>query len=328
MAYKTSIYQGNQHMYDTFVRNSKNGTIFHEMNFLSYHQDRFDTIYLMTKKGNSPMAVCAGVIQEDEDGKGFIAHKGSTYGGPVIKNGGGYSYGNKIFDSIIEYLTDNEFDYWQFRLAPSHLCETQAEEVEFEALQRGGKLLPPELTTFVQLRDDIDSMDQLLDQFSSRARRAYRKADDTGIEVKWDDPDLASYHEILSETLDERYEAEPTHTLEELELLKRKYPNRIFLTTAYHNNKMIAGSLIMLLNTVSAHAFYFATRQDSYQLGGLNKVIPDAILTLHQDHQIYNFNFGISSGKYGKTPNSGLFKFKEGFHNRNILRKTFKLHFS
>ena len=68
--------------WDSFVRESKNGTFLLERSFMDYHSDRFQDCSLMIYEDN----LLIGLFPANWEEKGHIvwSHQGLTYGGLVL----------------------------------------------------------------------------------------------------------------------------------------------------------------------------------------------------------------------------------------------------
>ena len=64
--------------------------------------------------------------------------------------------------------------------------------------------------------------------------RRLRKAHQNGVTVVRD-ASLPEFWEVLNENLEKRFGAKPVHTLQEMELLKSRFPENIIQYNAYRN---------------------------------------------------------------------------------------------
>lgn len=86
---------------------------------------------------------------------------------------------------------------------------------------------------------------------------------------------------------------------------------------------MIAGVLVFILNSRVLNCFYICHDEKFQHLRPLNLVFSHLITWGLKEG--FNFvDWGISTEKKGKDVNSGLFKFKESFGGRGVLRETYK----
>jgi predicted N-acyltransferase len=76
------------------------------------------------------------------------------------------------------------------------------------------------------------------------ARTSMRKSLRDGVRIAITD-DFFAFYEILKTNLRMRHNVSPTHTLQELLLLKQKFPSEILLFGAYYNDILIADALFL-----------------------------------------------------------------------------------
>ena len=84
-------------------------------------------------------------------------------------------------------------------------------------------------------------------------------------------------------------------------------------------DKVIAGIVLFVFET-AVHAQYIASDNKFQHLRPLNAVV-DYIVQWSKKCGYKYFNFGTANENDGKKINYGLFKFKEGFGGRGVLRE-------
>jgi len=291
-------------IWDEFIKNSKNGNIFHTRKFLSYHKDRFIDKSILIYKKNRLLGVFPAAKFKDK----IISHRGSTYGGLIVRKDNKLNDTLNIWQEIKNYYKKS-IEYrkneYIFDIYPS-------EEVEFAAKKIGFREIYEELSTCI----DLDFI-----KLSERRKRAYKKCKD--LKIKFDDMDYKSYYEILETNLI-KHNSTPTHLLEEMQLLKTLLPKNYFLVTIYLDNIMIAGIWLVLANSKTAHTFYIAQNYEYSNFQPLTCIVLKIIEFLQKNNFKY-LNFGISTENQGKFINSGLFEFKESFGGFGVSRKYLRL---
>jgi hypothetical protein len=226
-----------QNIWDEFVKNSKNGTIFHTRKFLSYHpKDRFKDASILIYKKNKLIGIFPAVEFENK----IISHRGSTYGGLVV------SKKNKLNDSL--EMWENIINYYkktiEFRKSEYIFDLYPSDEVIFAAKKLG----------FFEVADELSTcLDLNYIKFTKGRKWALTKC--KNLKIVFNDMNYKDYYEILKNNLI-KHNATPTHTLEEMKKLKLLLPNNYFLISIYLENKMIAGIWLVLANTKTAHTFY------------------------------------------------------------------------
>ena len=117
-----------------------------------------------------------------------------------------------------------------------------------------------------------------------------------------------------------RHNVQPTHTLDELQLLKKIFPERIKLFSATFENRMVAGVVMFECNKRVTLAFYISHDEDFQQYRGVNYLFFEIIKWAIRNSYGY-LDFGIFT--VDMDPNWGLGRFKESFGAQGIFRDTF-----
>lgn len=311
----------NEHreLWDDFVRESRNGTLFHTQRFLSYHEPgKFkDNSLLVYDKGDI-VSVFPAVLHEDRVLK---SHGGSSYGGPVFNFTAGQKVVHDTMNSIEEYAISKGFESIEMRICPRVMHKYPSEDVDYILWYLGYEVVSAELSTAVQLfsiRDEID-IDKC---YRNDTWRSVKKANNMGVTIK-DSDDWDIFWDILSDNLHYKHRATPTHTLEEINRLRDLCPGEIELTASYYKGELTAGVVTFICNSSTVHTFYIAQDYTYQKTRSLNLVFHELILYYYQQGYKY-LNFGISTESGGTAINEGLFRFKEGFGARGTIRRYYK----
>jgi len=163
------------------------------------------------------------------------------------------------------------------------------------------------------------SENEVLNTFSSESRRAVRRAVKLGVQVR-ESEDYETFYKILKRNLKMRHNVQPTHTLDELLLLRKIYPDRIRLFGAYVEHEMVAGVVMFDCNERVVLAFYISHNEDRQQFRGVNCLFYEIIKWAIRKKFAY-LDFGIFT--VNMDPNWGLGRFKESFGAQGIFRDTF-----
>ncbi len=155
--------------------------------------------------------------------------------------------------------------------------------------------------------------------FGKNARE--RKANTNKLIIK----ETADYHQfwdILSNNLQKQYDLKPVHTLDEIMLLAKRFPENIRLFCSYLDNIMLAGAVVYLSKNV-CHIQYNAASEI-----GKKYCAQDLILNYLIEHRfstVKYIDFGVSTEDEGKYLNTGLAEYKEGFGARTIVHDLYKI---
>jgi lipid II:glycine glycyltransferase (peptidoglycan interpeptide bridge formation enzyme) len=133
------------------------------------------------------------------------------------------------------------------------------------------------------------------------------------------DPSPNDAYDLILSNLDNRYEKKPVHSLEELQDLKDKYPNRLHFWKAQDKEGNVLGTVVsFMVNKQGAHDFYIAKNFNFAK----HNVMPFLFTEIFKHYQSegYNwFNFGISSrGDFVKW---GILQAKEKLGGRASVRE-------
>jgi len=295
-------------VWDDFVSDSFNGTIFNKQKFLSYHIDKkFDDYSLMFKDKKEIVAVLTAA----KVGNDLVSHPGASFGGIILKNND-ISLVLDIIDSLLNYASEKSFSSISMRLPPIVLCKYSTDTTEFCLFYKGFSHSAIELSTYVPLGVTEPEYEVI-----RKAKRSNEK-----FVVVRESTDFDQFYVILCNNL-KKFNATPTHSLDELLKLKQMFPKDIILFGAYLERKMIAGVLLFINNTTSFETFYISQDYDYTDYYPVNFLIT-RIMEWGQYNKFKCMNFGISTEEKGKKINIGLSKFKESFGGLDITRTTFR----
>jgi hypothetical protein len=306
--------------WDRFVGDSRNGTFMQERKFIGYHgPQRFQDCSLMFYDGRGNLTAVLPAAVKKTTEKTFFSHPGASHGGVVVNQSFGTSEALSLVRILVENCRAGGFKAIEIKPVPRIYQRWPCDEIDF-ALRRGG-FFPAvtELATVLPL-GEITAHSHFI---SGTALRNARKAERAGVVVK-ETVDYTSYWDMLENNLGRRYGAKPTHTLGEIKELTGRYPGQIRLLAAFCQEVMIAGVVIFLLNSRVINCFYIAQDYDYQQLRPLNLVFYRLINWGGQEGYRY-LDWGISTEDKGRLVNHGLFRFKEEFGGRGLLRETYRL---
>ncbi len=305
--------------WDDFVRESVNGTLFHTRKFLSYHPEgRFtDASFAVFKKDE--LFALFPAVRGDWDGKDTLqSHRGASYGGYVYREGFSIANAYEVVEMLIDHAKREKVERIVITLPPIIYNHRLSNYIDFALIQNGFQYRKREVSSIVYLEDDIDLNVQ---KFKQTNRTAFRRAMKLGVEVRQSE-EYESFYRILKKNLKIRHGVQPTHTLEELILLKEIFPDDIRLFGAFAGDEMVAGVVMFDCNRDVSLAFYISHNEERQQYRGVNilfyHIIKDCI-----ERGFRYLDFGIFT--VNMEPNFGLGRFKEGFGSSGILRDTLYL---
>ena len=305
--------------WDDFVWSTNNGTIFHTRKFFSYHpKDRFVDHSCVIYRDNKKVALFPAV-EVQQDGKRILfSHRGASYGGIVYKNPLGIRDAFDYVEALIDYASQQKIDAIDITPPPRCYVHAPTDYIEFALLQNGFGYRKREISSIIPL---IFPPEEILNTFRESSRRAVRKAIKEKVIVRESD-DYERFYQILERNLRLRHNVRPTHTLDELFVLKNLFPERIKLFAAYVQDIMVAGVVMFICNPRVVLAFYISHDDDYQQYRGVNMLFYEIIRWALAEK--YDFlDFGIFT--VNEDPNWGLGKFKESFGAQGIFRDSLYL---
>lgn len=307
-----------QEEWDSFVEYSRNGTIFTTQKFLGYHPPgRFDDHSLLFKKKGRLIAVLPAAVRDGASGKVLYSHPGSNHGGIILDMGSGIDDACSIVDSLINYARVNGFAQILVRNPERIYQVLPTDEIDFALLFHGFSVIQRDLSTVIPL-DFFKERGRNI--FEESCRRAIRKAEKSGVEVMETD-DYPLFWKILDANLTVRYGKNPTHSLEDIQMIKKLFPENIRFFGAYLKGLLIAGVVLFVCNRQGALAFYISDHKD-YQIYRPLNLVHDRIVEWCLSQGLKFYNFGYSTENAGTGINWGLFRFKESFGGKGIIRET------
>lgn len=307
--------------WEDFLRISANGMFPFSRDYLSYHPpQRFpDASMLFLQKGSVVALFPAALIQEDSK-LVWVSHPGLTYGGLLVENQIREETVEEIVDILLRQMMHLGCQAIEIKIPASIFSASPLQQIEYALWRKGFVVSAQEISEYLDL--DYAREKGLLKSFRPSASGAVKKALHNGLATQ-ESTDFRSFWNILSLTLRDRHQVAPAHTIEEIELLHSRFPDKIRLFGAYLDHAMIAGCVLYLSNKITAHTQYLAANMEYAALCPMNLAVYGALEWLLPKSFRY-LNFGVSTTERGKIVNQGLQRFKENFGGNGSLRSTYR----
>ena len=297
-------------LWDETVRNSRSGTFLFLRDYMEYHRDRFEDHSLIFREDQGlPIAL----LPASRRGEFLESHGGLTYGGVVSGDPMTAAKMLEVFDALLEYLRRESFAVLQYRAVPHIYHRIPAEEDLYALARHGARVVRRAPLSVIDTSHPLDAQ--------SRRRRGVRKARAAGLVCRESD-DLAAYWSLLSAVLLETYGARPVHSLEEIGLLRRRFPHNIRLFGCFQGEILVAGVLAYESPAV-ARAQYIAASEAGKRLAALDLLF-DFLLREVYPGKAY-FDLGTSESADGLDLNRGVVEFKESLGARMVVQDTYEL---
>ena len=311
----------NKVLWDSFVKNANNGTLFHLRKFLSYHpKDRFVDHSIEFYKKNALFSVFPAAESNINEENFLVSHPGLTVGSFVVPESISISDSLDLIKVLIDYAKKNKFAGVRLTIPPIFYQNRASNYIDYALLRNGFKYLKREVTSTLFIENDVKAN---LGKFKPSHARAVKKARETGVAIKISQ-DVESFYAILKENLKIRHGVNPTHTIQELYDIINLFPNSINIFGAFYRGEMIAGVLNFIIKPDVVLAFYISHKEKFQELRPLNLLFYSIFeWCIKEKIKVYDFGIFTVDGE----PNMGLGRFKENFGASGIFRDTFQIIF-
>lgn len=288
--------------WNQFVVQSKNGTFLFDRRYMDYHSDRFIDHSLMIYKRGRLYALLPGNVSNGT----FYSHQGLTYGGLIMNDRTTAADVVQIFKSLNVLLKQEGLDRVVYKPVPWIYHRQPSEEDLYAIVEVCGATMSRGLSSTIS-KEHLNKWYRIRESGS-------RKARSLGVTVEASE-DFAGFWSVLSHNLYERYGLKPVHTIEEIELLHRRFPKNICLVVAKEGSEIVGGT-VLYINDRVVHSQYIAASPRGKNIHALDLLFEIVIGQALEQHAY--FDFGISTEEHGTYLNEQLIYQKEGFGGRGI----------
>lgn len=310
MAFSIKRYSdNNKQLWNDFLTSAKNATFLFHRNYMDYHSDRFADHSLMVYKGEKLYALLPANQKEGT----LFSHQGLTYGGLITNAKATANDVCQVFVSINNYLREHGFNKVVYKSIPWIYQQLPAEEDLYAIIK--------ECHAHISVRN-VASVINMHNPLKWNRDRHYgaNKAHTDGI-VAIESQDYAAFWQVLDDNLMRTYQAKPVHTLDEILLLKSRFPNQIKLYVAKREDVVLGGTLLYVTPQV-VHAQYISATPEGKHAHAIDALFRKI---LQEDYKnIPYFDFGTSNEQQGKVLNTSLIYQKEGFGGRAVCYDTYE----
>lgn len=294
--------------WDDVVLSSKNGNFLHLRGYMDYHAHRFDEQSTVVLRKGRPVAVFPCNRQEEM----LVSHSGLTYGGLIFGTDTHAGDVLNIFGILATHYKNQGVRTLLYKAIPHIFHRYPAEEDLYALFRFNARLVRRDISSVIALGNPI--------KLSDSRKNTIRKAEKNKVEFA-ELAELTRFYDLLSNVLG-KFGARPVHSLEEIELLRGRFPNNIRLFGAVSEGQLLAGALVYDFGAV-VHTQYLASSEEGRKIGALDFLL-SVLITNVFSSRCY-FSFGISTERNGHFLNDGLIFQKEGFGGRGIVHDWYEL---
>lgn len=291
-----------------FVALSKNGTFLFDRRYMDYHADRFEDCSLMFYRKER----LYGLLPANVVGDTLYSHQGLTYGGLITGAEATAADMIALFEEMKAWLGEHDIRKVVYKAIPWIYHRLPAEEDLYALF----KVFDAQL-----IGRDIASVIVGDNRMRWHRDRRYNanKARRNDIVAEPSD-DFEGFWRVLDDNLTSKYGVHPVHTIDEIRLLKSRFPRNIVLYTAAKDGELLGGTVVYLTPRV-AHAQYISATPEGKRLGAIDAIY-DRLLNYDLADYPY-FDFGKSTEDHGHYLNASLIHQKEGFGGRAVCYDTY-----
>jgi hypothetical protein len=148
-----------------------------------------------------------------------------------------------------------------------------------------------------------------------------KKARKAGVEIR-EVQDCGAFWPLLEANLKARYNARPVHSLEEITLLRSRFPQHIRLFVACKDGRVIGGTLLYIC-ACTVKTQYISANEEGRRVGALDLLFTTLMDKYSEDGKQF-FDFGTSNRPDNNDLNDSLIFQKEGFGGRAVCYDTYE----
>ena len=296
-------------LWDRYVSNARNATFLFQRDYMDYHSDRFKDHSLLFFLGSRLHAVLPAHEVQDV----FCSHLGLTYGGLLMSDNVVTTDVLSMFELLNVYLREHGFTKALYKPVPWVYHRLPAEEDLYALFWKCGARMKQRMSgTVIDMEKNI--------RWRKDHRRRLKNAQDAGVRVVGNDK-LDVFWPLLEDNLMKRFFSRPVHSLEEMKLLKSRFPNEIVQYNAYLEGTVIGGITFYVMNHV-LHGQYSGTNDVGKQVGAMEAIYEQVMY--HDFCHCRFLDFGTSNEEGGRILNEGLIAHKEGYGGHTVCYDTYE----
>lgn len=301
--------------WDDFVRVSRNGTFLFLRAYMDYHRDRFNDHSLLFLDERERLVA---LMPCNEDGKTLHSHQGLTYGGFILSPKTHADEVRQLFDATTEYLCRQGFREWIYKPVPTIYHRMPSQEEDYFLWKNGAEMVECNLSSTVDYRGGLSlNAEYCRRNAVTRLARQGARLDMTA--------ETDAFWPVLEKCLKDRYNARPVHSLKEMKLLQRLFPDNIRCCTVTDAAGDILAGVILYEAGQVIHAQYSAATERGRRIGAQDFLYLSLVNHYREMPSVRFFDFGTSNEDGGKVLNTSLNRYKEGFGARGTAYRKYRI---
>lgn len=283
-------------MWNAFIDKAKNATFLFHRNFMEYHSDRFTDYSLIVEDDNKWVAVLPANVIENQ----VFSHQGLTYGGLVYDEKTDAEKVRLIWNTLLNYLKDTNHSSLIYKSILPFYTLNSSDEMNYLLFRNKAVLFRKDMNLAIDFTRKWS--------VSKSKLKHFRRISELNLEIRQDQNFGLFWNEVLIPRLNEKHQATPVHTLEEIQRLAVLFPENIVQYNVYFEDEIAAGiTLFQFGNGVKSQ--YGATTKLGEKLRALDYLFLSLIEKFQ--NKVTFFDMGTVSENNELGYNLGLLKQKE-----------------
>lgn len=304
--YETSDYP----QWNAFIDEAKNATFLFHRDFMEYHADRFSDFSMLVFEDQKLLSV----IPANRAGATVFSHQGLSYGGFVFDKKIRLQQVLNIFSAVLSFLDQQQITHFQLKLLPFFYAGYLSDEIKYALFLTEAKLIRRDTLSVIDISKPLEH------SYSKKTKIKLGKA--SGFKIVEESDFSEFWEQVLIPNLQERHGVSPVHAVDEITLLKQRFPQNIRQFNVYQNEILVAGTTIFETETV-AHAQYISGHSEQNKLGSIDFLYDFLLQNVYKTKQY--FDFGTSNENAGRNLNAGLLYWKESFGSKIAVQDFYEV---
>lgn len=297
--------------WNQFVAKSKNGTFLFDRNYMDYHSDRFVDCSLMFYTSKD---VLYALLPANLKGTTLYSHQGLSYGGLIMTETATTAKVCALMLELNDYLRLLGVAKVIYKAVPWIFHRLPSEEDLYAVfLKCNARLLGRDVSSAIRLSSPV--------KWRHDRHYAANKARTNGVVIQRSE-NYQGFWQILSDNLWNRFRAHPVHSLDEITLLHRRFPDHIQLWLALSAEGTILGGTVLYINRDVVHSQYISASEEGKRLHAVDALYRH-IITEAYPHASF-INLGTSNKPQSNELHDSLIYQKEGFGGRAVCYDTYE----
>ena len=296
--------------WNKFAALARQSSFLFQRDYMDYHAQRFrDNSLIVMRNGRIHALLPANI-----DGQTLYSHQGLTYGGLITDNKATTADVCQIFKEINNYLRAEGIRRLIYKPTPwiYHLLPAEEDLYAISTICNA-HLIARHISSTICPTHRLP--------FTESRKSGIRKAQREALQVR-ESTSFESFWKILTQNLENKYHVRPVHTLDEIVLLKSRFPEAIRLFQVENPSGTVLGGTVIYETPRVVHTQYISASPVGKVQGALDLLFHHLLTEEYKD--VEYFDFGKSSEGDGHDLNAQLIFQKEGFGGRGVCYDTYE----